>query len=254
MRYEITGDNLQIVTLHLDGNEIVYAEAGAMNHMSPNMQMEAKMKGGLFSGIKRKLSGESLFLTEFTPAGSSGYVAFAGNVPGRIRPIELHGTEFLAQKDAFLCAESGVHLDIAFTKKLGAGFFGGEGFILEKFSGDGTVFIHACGDFIEMDLSEGESVKVDTGSVVGFDATVGYDITSAGGIKTSLFGGEGIFLTTLTGPGHIILRIRAAGIPASRQNVRFDIEWNWGASRGLNRGTAIVTHSSAPLAATAPPS
>lgn len=206
MRYEITGDNLQIVTLHLDGNETVYAEAGAMNHMSPNMQMEAKMKGGLFSGIKRKLSGESLFLTEFTPAGSSGYVAFAGNVPGRIRPIELHGTEFLAQKDAFLCAESGVHLDIAFTKKLGAGFFGGEGFILEKFSGDGTVFIHACGDFVEMDLSQGESVKVDTGSVVGFDATVGYDITSAGGIKTSLFGGEGIFLTTLTGPGHIILQ------------------------------------------------
>jgi uncharacterized protein (TIGR00266 family) len=202
MRYEITGDNLQIVTLHLDGNEIVYAEAGAMNHMSPNMQMEAKMKGGLFSGIKRKISGESLFLTEFTPAGSSGYVAFAGNVPGRIRPIELHGTEFLAQKDAFLCAESGVHLDIAFTKKLGAGFFGGEGFILEKFSGDGTVFIHACGDFIEMDLSEGESVKVSGSHHHAID-----DDSES--------------------------RIRAAGIPASRQNIRFDIERNWRASRGL---------------------
>jgi len=206
MKYEITGDNLQIVTIHLGAGEMVYAEAGAMNHMSANMRMEAKMKGGLLGGIKRKFSGESLFLTEFTTTGSSGYVAFAGNVPGRIKPIELHGTEFLAQKDAFLCAESSVNMDIAFTKKLGAGFFGGEGFILERFSGDGTVFIHACGDFVEMDLAEGETVKVDTGSVVGFDATVGYDITRAGGIKTSLFGGEGLFLTALTGPGHIIIQ------------------------------------------------
>lgn len=206
MKYEITGDNLQIVTIHLGAGEMVYAEAGAMNHMSANMRMEAKMKGGLLGGIKRKFSGESLFLTEFTTTGSSGYVAFAGNVPGRIKPIELHGTEFFAQKDAFLCAESSVNMDIAFTKKLGAGFFGGEGFILERFSGDGTVFIHACGDFVEMDLAEGETVKVDTGSVVGFDATVGYDITRAGGIKTSLFGGEGLFLTALTGPGHIIIQ------------------------------------------------
>ncbi len=206
MKYEITGDNLQIVTIHLGEGEMVYAEAGAMNHISANMRMEAKMKGGLLGGIKRKFSGESLFLTEFTTTGSSGYVAFAGNVPGRIKPIELHGTEFFAQKDAFLCAESSVNMDIAFTKKLGAGFFGGEGFILERFSGDGTVFIHACGDFVEMDLAEGETVKVDTGSVVGFDATVGYDITRAGGIKTSLFGGEGLFLTVLTGPGHIIIQ------------------------------------------------
>jgi len=206
MKYEITGDNLQIVTIHLGEGEMVYAEAGAMNHMSANMRMEAKMKGGLLGGIKRKFSGESLFLTEFTTTGSSGYVAFAGNVPGRIKPIELHGTEFFAQKDAFLCAESSVNMDIAFTKKLGAGFFGGEGFILERFSGDGTAFIHACGDFVEMDLAEGETVKVDTGSVVGFDATVGYDIARAGGIKTSLFGGEGLFLTALTGPGHIIIQ------------------------------------------------
>ncbi len=206
MRYEITGDNLEVVTIHLDGGEMVYAEAGAMNHMSANMQMEAKMKGGLLGGLKRKFSGESLFLTEFTPSGSNSYVAFAGNVPGRIRPIELHGNVFMAQKDAFICAESGVDLDISFTQKLGAGFFGGEGFILEKFSGDGTVFIHACGDFVEMDLSDGETVLVDTGSVVGFDATVGYDIKRAGGIKTSLFGGEGIFLTTLTGPGHVIMQ------------------------------------------------
>lgn len=206
MRYEITGDNLEVLTLHLETGEVVHAEAGAMNHMSANMRMEAKMKGGLLGGLKRKFSGESLFLTEFTPAGESGYVAFAGNVPGRIRAIELHGNEFLAQKDAFLCAEDGVNLDITFSKKLGAGFFGGEGFILQKLSGDGTAFIHACGDFIEMDLASKDAVKVDTGSVVGFDATVGYDITRAGGIKTSLFGGEGLFLTTLTGPGHIILQ------------------------------------------------
>ena len=236
MRYEITGDNLQMVTLHLEGDEIVYAEAGAMNHMSPDMKMEAKMKGGLFRGIKRKFSGESLFLTEFTPAGSSGYVAFAGNVPGRIRPIELHGTEFLAQKDAFLCAESGIHLDIAFTKKIGAGFFGGEGFILEEFSGDGTVFIHACGDFVEMNLSEGESVKVDTGSVVGFDTTVRYDIALAGGIKTTLFGGEGIFITTLTGPGHVILQSMTIANLASALMTFMPSDHTSGSSSGILGG------------------
>jgi uncharacterized protein (AIM24 family) len=118
----------------------------------------------------------------------------------------LEGNEFLAQKDAFLCAHDGIDLDIAFTKKLGAGLFGGEGFILERLSGNGTAFIHACGDFVEMDLAPGEVVKVDTGSVVGFDSSVDYDITMAGNVKSMLFGGEGIFLTTLKGPGHVILQ------------------------------------------------
>jgi uncharacterized protein (TIGR00266 family) len=170
---------------------MVSAEAGAMVYMSPNMQMNASVTGGLFKGIKRKLVGESLFLTEFTPKNGSDFVAFAGNAPGIIKPIELSsGKEFIAQKDAFLCAEAGVDLDIAFTKKIGAGFFGGEGFILERLSGTGTAFIHACGDFVEMNLMPGETVKVDTGTVVGFDNTVKYDITRAGNVKSMLFAQE----------------------------------------------------------------
>jgi len=206
MEYEITGDNLQLVTLHVQGGETVYAEAGAMNHMSSNMDMQAKAKGGLMKGLKRMVSGESFFITEFTPQGD-GFVAFGGNVPGKIEAIQISpGNEFLAQRDAFLCSENGVDMDIAFTKKLGAGFFGGEGFILQKYSGQGTVFIHACGDFIVKDLEPGETLKVDTGSLVGFESSVQYDITRAGGIKTSLFGGEGLFLTTLTGPGKVIIQ------------------------------------------------
>jgi len=206
MEYEITGDNLQLVTLHVQGGETVYAEAGAMNHMSSNMDMQAKAKGGLMKGLKRMVSGESFFITEFTPQGD-GFVAFGGNVPGKIEAIQISpGNEFMAQRDAFLCSENGVDMDIAFTKKLGAGFFGGEGFILQKYSGQGTVFIHACGDFIVKDLEPGETLKVDTGSLVGFESSVQYDITRAGGIKTSLFGGEGLFLTTLTGPGKVIIQ------------------------------------------------
>jgi len=206
MEYEIIGDNLQLVILHLQGNETVYAEAGVMNHMSSNMDMQAKAKGGLMKGLKRMVTGESFFITEFTSQGE-GFVAFGGNVPGKIEAISIgQGQEFLAQRDAFLCAESGVDMDMAFTKKLGSGLFGGEGFILQKYSGQGTVFIHACGDFVVKELQPGETLKVDTGSLVGFDSSVQYDITRAGGIKTSLFGGEGLFLTTLTGPGKIIIQ------------------------------------------------
>ena len=205
MEYEIIGDNLEMVVTKLSSNEMVYAEAGAMVYMSQNMQMDSKAKGGILKGIKRKISGESFFMTEFSPSGE-GFVAFAGNVPGRIRPIEIKGKEFITQKDAFLCAENGVDLDITFTKKIGSGFFGGEGFILQKLSGNGTAFIHACGDFVDMDLSQGEVIKVDTGSVVGFDSSVAYEVTMAGNVKSMIFGGEGIFLTTLTGPGHIILQ------------------------------------------------
>ncbi|MCL7474725.1 MAG: TIGR00266 family protein [Methanosarcinales archaeon] len=206
MEYEITGDNLQLATLHLRDGETIYAEAGAMNHMSSNVDMQAKAKGGIFKGIKRMVSGESFFVSEFTAHGE-GFAAFGGNVPGKINAISIGpGKEFLAQRDAFLCAESGIDMDVAFTKKLGAGFFGGEGFILQKYSGQGTVFIHACGDFVVKDLKPGETLKVDTGSVVGFDSSVQYDITRAGGIKTSLFGGEGLFLTTLTGPGKVIIQ------------------------------------------------
>lgn len=207
MRYKITGDNLQVVTIEIQTNEMIYAEAGAMVHMSGNMEMQAKARGGFFKGLKRKMAGESFFLTEFMPRGGTGIVAFAGNAPGTIKPIQVGGgREFFAQKDAFLCAENGVEMDMAFQKKFGAGLFGGEGFILQRYFGQGSVFIHACGDFIEMDLQAGQRIKVDTGSVVGWDAGVQFSIERAGGIKTSLFGGEGLFVTTLTGPGKIILQ------------------------------------------------
>ncbi len=206
MRYEITGDNLQMVTLHLGAAESIYAEAGAMVNMSGNMQLTTNMKGGLFKGLKRMVSGESLFMTEFTPQGGEGFVSFAGNIPGKIFPVDLKEGEFIAQKDAFLCAEHGIDLDIAFTKKLRSGFFGGEGFVLQRLSGTGSAFLHCCGDIIEMTLAPGEVVKVETGLVVGFEKTVDYSIAMAGGVSTVLFGGEGLFLTTLTGPGKVILQ------------------------------------------------
>lgn len=208
MKYKIMGDNLQVVMVELNPGERVYAEAGAMNHMSGNMLMEARAKGGLMSGFKRKLLlKESFFLTEFTPQGGTGFVSFRGNVPGKIMAIELvQGREFLVQKDGFLAAQDGVIMDVAFQQRLGAGFFGGEGFILEKLSGNGLAFIHAAGDFIEYNLQPGQTLKVSTGCVVGFDSTVSYEISRVGGIKTMLFGGEGIFVTLLRGPGKVVLQ------------------------------------------------
>ncbi len=207
MKYKITGDNLQVVTIELEGNEKVYGEAGSMVYLTPNMQMEAKARGGLLKSIGRKLAGETFFMTEFSPAGGIGIVAFGGNAPGTIKDITLEkGKEFIVQKDAFLCAENSIDISIAFQKRLGSIFFGGEGFILERLSGEGLVFIHACGDFIEMDLREGESIKIDTGSVVGWEGSVDYDIERVKGIKTIFFGGEGLFLTKLRGPGKIIIQ------------------------------------------------
>lgn len=212
MEYKISGDNLQLVTLQIDPGEKIFAEAGSMVYMSANINMEAKMRGGLLKGIGRKFAGETIFLTEFTSAGGTALVSFGGNAPGTIKPIELStGKEFLVQKDAFLVAEDSVDMSIAFQKRLGAAFFGGEGFILEKLSGTGTVFIHACGDFVEFDLKPDQVMKVDTGSVVGWDGTVTYDIQRVKGIKTMFFGGEGIFLTTLKGPGKVIIQSMSLG-------------------------------------------
>jgi uncharacterized protein (TIGR00266 family) len=207
MQYKITGDNLQIVTLEMDKGDKVYSEAGSMVYLSSNINMEAKARGGMLKGLGRKLAGETFFLTEFTPIDGKGIAAFAGNAPGTILPLEIDATrEFIIQKDAFLCAEDNINLSITFQKRLGSIFFGGEGFILEKISGKGLAFIHACGDFIKMKLQKGESMKVDTGCVVGWEASVDYDIQRVKGIKTIFFGGEGLFITHLKGPGEIILQ------------------------------------------------
>ncbi|MDY6864700.1 MAG: TIGR00266 family protein [Halobacteriota archaeon] len=236
MEYEVVGDNLEMLVAKLASGEMMYAEAGSMIYMSANMQMNTKAKGGILKGVKRMLAKESFFMTEFSPSGD-GFVAFAGNVPGRIREVNLKGNEFMAQKDAFLAAESGVDMDIAFTKKIGAGLFGGEGFILEKLSGTGRAFIHACGDFVDLNLESGEVIKVDTGSVVGFDSTVNYDVTMAGNVKSVLFGGEGLFLTTLTGPGHVILQsMTIASLAAALRPYLPTGSNNTSGSQGLNIG------------------
>lgn len=207
MDHRIVGDNLQMAILELDPGDRVFAEAGALVYMSGNVEMSTGAKGGIMKGLKRMFAGESFFMTEFEAHGGRGLAAFAGNAPGRIQPIELGpGETFVAEKDAFLCASDGLDMDITFQKKLGSGFFGGEGFILQRMTGPGTVFLHAVGDFVTMELEEGQSLKVEAGCVVGFAPTVDYDIQYVGDIKSALFGGEGFFLVRLTGPGRIILQ------------------------------------------------
>jgi uncharacterized protein (TIGR00266 family) len=211
IEYTIQGDNLQVVRIKLKPGQEMYAEAGKMLYKTSNVVWETRMSGQsigqkIWGALKRKVMGESLFLTYFR-ASSPGEVGFAGDYPGRIQVFDLPaGKSVLVQRDGFLAAQTSVQLNIALVKKLGAGFFGGEGFILEKFTGPGIVFIHGGGDFIEFDLGPGETIQVDTGCVVAFDETVNYDIQFVGGIKTAIFGGEGIFLATLTGPGKVIVQ------------------------------------------------
>ena len=211
LEYKIEGDNLQVVRIKLKPGQDVYAEAGKMVYKTPSVEWETRMTGEglgakLYGALKRKLSGESLFMTHFRTL-SEGEVGLAGDFPGRIQAFDLEpGKAILVQRDGFIAAESSVTFDIAFTKKIGAGLFGGEGFILQKLTGPGTAFIHGGGDFVEFDLAAGESLQVDTGCVVAFDESVQYDVQFAGGIKTGIFGGEGLFLATLQGPGKAIIQ------------------------------------------------
>ncbi|MGQ9916345.1 MAG: TIGR00266 family protein [Bryobacteraceae bacterium] len=209
--YTIQGDNLQVVRIRLRPGQEVYAEAGKMLYKTASVQWESRMSGQsigekLWGALKRKLMGESLFWTYFR-ATAAGEVGFAGAYPGRIQAFELKaGQSILAQRDSFVCAQATARVDIAFVKKIGTGLFGGEGFILEKITGPGTAFIHAGGDLVEFELGEGEVLQVDTGCIVAFDETVDYDVQFAGGIKTAIFGGEGLFLATLRGPGRVIIQ------------------------------------------------
>jgi uncharacterized protein (TIGR00266 family) len=207
MKHEIIGNNLQMVKIDLLPGEGIFAEAGSMVNMTGSFTMESQLKGGIISGIKRAVVGESVFLTRFAPSDSAGFVSFAGNMPGKIFSVDIHkDREFIARRESFLCCHEGVELDIAFTEKIRAGLFGGQGFILQRMTGQGTAFLHCCGDIIEMTLQPGEIVKVQTGLVVGFDSTISYDIALIGGITTAVFGGEGLFVTTLTGPGKVVLQ------------------------------------------------
>jgi len=209
--YSIEGDNLQIVRVRLKPGQDVIAEAGKMVYKQASVDWQTQMSGKgigdkLFGALKRKMTGESLFVTHFRTS-SGGEVGFAGDFPGRIQAFDLkQGESVLVQRDGFVAAEASVRLDIAFTKKIGAGLFGGEGFILQKLTGPGTAFIHGGGDFVEFSLEPGETMQVDTGCVVAFDESVDYDVQFAGGIATSIFGGEGLFLATLRGPGRAYIQ------------------------------------------------
>jgi uncharacterized protein (TIGR00266 family) len=211
MQYEIQGDNLQIIRCKLIPGQELYAEAGKMVYKTANIQWETKMSGNslgdkIWGAVKRKLMGESLFMTYFR-ATAPGEVGFAGNYPGRVQVFDLAaGRSWLVQRDSFVCAQVSVQLNIALVKKLGSGFFGGEGFILQKITGPGLAFIHGGGDFVEFTLGPGEILQVDTGCIVAFEESVNYDIQFVGGIKTAIFGGEGLFLATLTGPGRVIIQ------------------------------------------------
>lgn len=213
--YQIFGDDIQVVEIELDPSEGVQAEVGTMLYMEEGIHMETSTGGGIFKGLKRWITGESFFITTFYNQGhGKQHVSFAAPYPGKIIPIDLGmlGGEFYCQKDAFLCAAQGIEINVAFTKKIGTGLFGGEGFILQRLSGDGWVFLHAGGTILERDLEVGESLRVDTGCLVAFAPTVNYDIQFIGGIKNALFGGEGLFLTTITGPGKVYLQ----SLPFSR--------------------------------------
>jgi len=222
--YEIIGDDIQIVEIELDPGETVIAEAGAMNYMEDGITFEAKMGDGsragdgimgkLLSAGKRILTGESIFMTHFTnSSGTKKRAAFAAPYPGKVIPIDMAkiGGELLCEKDAFLCAALGTSVDIAFTKRLGTGFFGGEGFVLQRLKGDGMAFVHAGGTVIEKQLNN-ETLRVDTGCIVAFTPGINYDIQLAGGLKSMFFGGEGLFLATLSGEGTVFLQ----SLPFSR--------------------------------------
>jgi uncharacterized protein (TIGR00266 family) len=213
--YKIQGHDLQYVEIELDRGETVIAEAGAMLYMEDGISFETKMGDGsepnqglfgkLLSAGSRLLAGESLFMTHFTNhAAAKKHVAFAAPYPGTIVPFNLsnHGGRLIVQKDAFLCAAFGTKVSITFNKKIGAGFFGGEGFILERLEGDGMAFVHSGGTIIEKTLYN-ETLRVDTGCIVGFEESIDYDVQMAGGLRTSVFGGEGLFLATLRGSGKV---------------------------------------------------
>lgn len=207
MRYSISGTILQSLEVQLDPGESMYTESGGMAWMSDGIDMDTSTKGGLMSGLGRALAGESLFMTTYTSRVPNGMVTFTPEAPGKILPMQLAPNQvIIAQKDAFMCAQSSVKMEMHFRKKLGAGLFGGEGFILQKITGPGMAFLEIPGEIKEYTLAAGQLLKIDPGHIAAFDPTVNYDITMVKGLKNIVFAGEGLFLATLTGPGRIWLQ------------------------------------------------
>jgi uncharacterized protein (TIGR00266 family) len=246
--YKIFGDDMQFVEVELDPMEAVVAEAGGMMYMDDGIEMETifgdgsqqntGFLGALMGAGKRLLTGESLFMTAFMNKGvGKRKVAFGAPYPGKIVPVKLSdiGGELIAQKDSFLCGAKGVSIGIAFQKKIGVGLFGGEGFIMQRLNGDGWAFVHAGGTLMERDLSPGEMLRVDTGCIVAFQPSVSYDIQMVRGIKSALFGGEGLFFATLRGPGRIWLQ----SLPLSRLADRIIAASPAAGGRGRDEGSVL---------------
>ena len=205
MNYEIKGNVVPAVEVSLSRGESVFTQSGGMFYQTEGIKMDTNTRGGLFKGIGRMFAGESMFMATYT-ATQDAKVAFASTLPGSIIPVDVSEGRFTIQKGAFLAAESSIELRTTFNKKLGTGFFGGEGFILQELSGRGIAFLEVDGDAIEMNLAPGEVLKVDTGNLVGFEDSVRYEVESVKGLGNILFGGEGLFLTRLPGPGKVILQ------------------------------------------------
>lgn len=206
MRYEIKGETLPVVICYLEDGEKMVTEGGGMSWMTPNMQMETTTNGGIGKALGRMFSGEKMFQNIYTAKGA-GMIAFASSFPGSIRAFEIApGQEMIFQKSAFLASESGVTLSVHFNKKVGSGLFGGEGFILQKTSGSGIVFAEFDGHVIEYELQKGEQIVVDTGHLAAMTAGCSIDIQTVPGVKNKFLGGEGLFNTVITGPGHVWLQ------------------------------------------------
>lgn len=213
--YQIKGDDLQVVEVELDPGEATRGEVGTMMYMDQGISMQTSTGGGIFKGVKRMLTGENFFISSFkNTADSMQKVGFSAAYPGKIIPIDLREEDgsFLCQKDAFLCSAAGIEIKVAFTKRFGSGFFGGEGFVLQRLQGDGLAFIHAGGTCIKRELVQGEKLRVDSGCLVALSETVDYGIKFVGGFRNALFGGEGLFLAQLEGPGTVYLQ----SLPFSR--------------------------------------
>lgn len=207
MQYELQGDSLPVVICHLEPGERMITERGSMCWMSPNMKMETTSNGGVGKALGRMFAGEALFQNIYTAQGGTGMIAFASSFPGSIRVFDIEpGRDIIVQKSAFLASEAGVELSVHFRKKLGAGFFGGEGFIMQRLSGRGKAFIEMDGHMVEYNLQAGQSIVVDTGYLAAMDATCSMDIQTVPGVKNMILGGEGIFNTVVSGPGRVILQ------------------------------------------------
>jgi len=232
--YRIDGTTLQVVTIELEPGEVIYSESGGMSWMTANIELKTHSGGGLGKMFKRALSGESLFITDFYTTQGRGTVAFSCEFPGKIIPFDLKsGESLIVQKDAFMCAEKSVDLDLHFRKRLGTGLFGGEGFIMQRITGPGLAFLEVDGEVVEYNLQPGQNLKVDTGHLAAMEASVDFDVTMMKGFSNILLGGEGLFLASVQGPGKVWLQTMPMS-KLARKIAQFMPQIGKGPSGGLN--------------------